>query len=156
MSWDSQGEGDWEVSVVVVAGQTARADFAAKGNLEAVGTVKTSPPGTIIDIDWSGVDKNLDTPDDVTFTSKVQSDQTFSLQNIPSGKYRVRTQSLRTVVSVGAAGATFENSALTFVVRVPTLPATGGSSQSNMIPWALVMIPAGAMLLLASRRRRTR
>ena len=155
MSWDSQGAVDWEVTVTVVAGQTARADFAARGNLEAVGTIKSAPPGTDVNIDWSGVDKNLDTPDDVTFVSKVQSDQTFSLENIPSGKYRVRSQSLRTVVSVGAAGATYENSSLTFVVRAPTLPATGTSSLPNMIPGALAMIPVGLLALLVSRRRRT-
>ena len=156
MSWDSQGAVDWEVTVTVIAGQTARADFAARGNLEAVGTIKSAPPGTDVNIDWSGVDKNLDTPDDVTFVSKVQSDQTFSLENIPSGKYRVRSQSLRTVVSVGVGGATYENSSLTFVVRAPTLPATGTSSLPNMIPGALVMVPLGALALLASRRRRTR
>jgi len=156
MSWDSQGAVDWEVTVTVVAGQTARADFAARGNLEAVGTIKSAPPGTDVNIDWSGVDKNLDTPDDVTFISKVQSDQTFSLENIPSGKYRVRSQSLRTVVSVGVGGATYENSSLTFVVRAPTLPATGTSSLPNMIPGALAMVPLGALALLASRRRRTR
>jgi hypothetical protein len=155
MSWDSQGAVDWEVTVSVVAGQTARADFAARGNLEAVGTIKSAPPGTDVNIDWSGVDKNLDTPDDVTFVSKVQSDQTFSLENIPSGKYRVRSQSLRTVVSVGAAGATYENSSLTFVVRAPTLPATGTSSLPNMIPVALAMIPVGLLALLVLRRRRT-
>ena len=156
MSWDSQGAVDWEVTVTVIAGQTARADFAARGNLEAVGTIKSAPPGTDVNIDWSGVDKNLDTPDDVTFVSKVQSDQTFSLENIPSGKYRVRSQSLRTVVSVGVGGATYENSSLTFVVRAPTLPATGTSSLPNMIPGALAMVPLGALALLASRRRRTR
>ena len=156
MSWDSQGAVNWEVTVTVVAGQTARADFAARGNLEATGTIQSVSPGTNINIDWSGVDKNLDTPDDVTFISTVKSDQTFTLKNIPSGKYRVRTQSLRTVVSVGAAGATYENSSLTFVVRAPTLPATGTSSLPNMIPGALAMIPVGALALLVSRRRRTR
>lgn len=156
MSSDSQGSVDWEVTVIVVAGQTARANFAARGNLEATGKIESVPPGTEVNVDWSGVDKNLDTVDDVTFTTKVKSDQTFELQNIPSGKYRVRAQAVRQVISVTTAGATFENTTLSFVARVPQLPATGSTSQSTMIPWALAMIPLGVLAVATSRRRRVR
>lgn len=156
ISWDSQGPIDWEGTVTVVAGQTARVSFAAKGNLEAAGKIMSVSPGTEVNVDWSGVDKNLDTVDDVTFTTSVKDDQTFALQNIPSGRYRVRAQSLRQVISVGSTGATFESATISFVVRLPELPSTGGTSQSTLIPWALLMIPSGIIGVAASRRRRSR
>jgi hypothetical protein len=153
-SWDSQGSNDWEADVTVVAGQTARADFAARGNLEAKGKIMSVSPGTAVNLDWSGVDKDLDTVDDVTFTATVKSDQTFELQNIPSGKFRVRAQSIRQVISVSTAGATFESPTISLIVRVPELPETGTSSLPSMITWALTMIPVGIIVIATSRRRR--
>ena len=153
-SWDSQGSNDWETDVTVVAGQTARADFAARGNLEAKGKIMSVSPGTAVNLDWSGVDKDLDTVDDVTFTATVKSDQTFELQNIPSGKFRVRAQSIRQVISVSTAGATFESPTISLIVRVPELPETGTSSLPSMITWALTMIPVGIIVIATSRRRR--
>lgn len=152
-SWDTQGTVDWVVTVTVVAGQTARADFAATGKIDVVGKLTNTPRGTDINIDWSGLDKELDTTDDVTFTTKVQNDQTFTVSNVPTGKYRVRAQSIRANIVVGASGATYESNALTFVARVPTLPETGSSLVPSMIPLSLALIPAGLIAVLWSRRR---
>jgi hypothetical protein len=152
-SWDTQGNVDWVVTVTVVAGQTARADFAATGKIDVVGKLAQTPTGTDVNIDWSGLDKELDTTDDVTFTTKVQSDKTFAVSNVPTGKYRVRAQSIRANIVVGASGATYESKALTFVARVPTLPETGSSLIPSMIPLSLALIPAGLIAVLWSRRR---
>ena len=152
-SWDTQGNVDWVVTVTVVAGQTARADFAATGKIDVVGKLAQTPTGTDVNIDWSGLDKELDTTDDVTFTTKVQSDKTFTVSNVPTGKYRVRAQSIRANIVVGASGATYESNALTFVARVPTLPETGSSLVPNMVPLSFALIPAGLIAVLWSRRR---
>lgn len=152
-SWDSQGNVDWVVVVTVVAGQTARADFAATGKIDVVGKMTQVPSGTDVNIDWSGLDKELDTTDDVTFTTKVQSDKTFTVSNVPTGKYRVRAQSIRANIVVGASGATYESSALSFIARVPTLPETGSSLMPNLVPMSLALIPAGLFAVLWSRRR---
>lgn len=153
-SWDSQGTVDWIVIVTVTAGQTAKADFAAVGKVDVVGKLSTAPTGTPVNIDWSGLDKELDTTDDVTFATTVKSDQTFAVSNVPTGKYRVRAQSLRANIVVGASGATYESKALSFIARVPTLPATGASTMSTMIPLALALIPTGLLAVLWTRRRR--
>jgi hypothetical protein len=152
-SWDTQGAVDWVVTVTVVAGQTARADFAATGKIDVVGKLAQTPTGTDVNIDWSGLDKELDTTDDVTFTAKVQSDKTFSVSNVPTGKYRVRAQSIRANIVVGASGATYESNSLTFIARIPTLPETGSSLVPNMVPLSFALIPAGLIAVLWSRRR---
>jgi hypothetical protein len=152
-SWDSHGNVDWVVLVTVVAGQTARADFAATGKIDVVGKLAQVPTGTDVNIDWSGLDKELDTTDDVTYTTKVQSDKTFTVSNVPTGKYRVRAQSVRANIVVGASGATYESNTLTFVARVPTLPETGSSLVPNMVPLSFALIPAGLIAVLWSRRR---
>lgn len=152
-SWDSQGSDDWIVVVTVVAGQVAKADFAAVGKVDVVGKLSNMPKGTPVDIDWSGLDKELDTTDDVTFSTTVKSDETFTVSNVPTGKYRVRAQSVRANIVIGTSGATYESSKLSFIARVPTLPATG-SSMSQMIPIAMALIPSGLLAMMWSRRRR--
>jgi hypothetical protein len=154
-SWDSQGNVDWVVTVTVIAGQVARADFAATGKIDVVGSLSNTPAGTPVNIDWGGLDKELDTIDDVTFATSVKTDRTFTVSNIPTGKYRVRALSMRANIVVGASGATYEGNGLTFVARVPTLPDTGSSSTPMMVPMALAMIPAGVLAMWwAGRRRR--
>lgn len=152
-SWDSQGTVDWVVVVAVTVGQTATADFAAVGKVDVVGKLSNMPKGTPVDIDWSGLDKELDTTDDVTFSTTVKSDETFTVSNVPTGKYRVRAQSVRANIVIGTNGATYESSKLTFVARVPTLPATG-SSTSQLVPLAMALIPSGLLAMMWSRRRR--
>lgn len=153
-SWDSQGTVDWVVVVTVTAGQTAKADFAAVGKIDVVGKLASAPTGTPVNIDWSGLDKELDTTDDVTFATTVKSDQTFAVSNVPTGKYRVRAQSLRANIVVGASGATYESKNLSFIARVPTLPETGSSAMSSMVPLSLALIPTGLLAVLWTRRRR--
>ena len=152
-SWDSQGSEDWIVVVTVVAGQVAKADFAAIGKVDVVGRLTNMPTGTPVDIDWSGLDKELDTTDDVTFSTTVKSDKTFTVSNVPTGKYRVRAQSVRANIAIGSSGATYESEKLTFVARVPTLPVTG-SSTSQMLPIAMALLPSGLLAMMWSRRRR--
>ena len=153
-SWDSQGSVDWVVVVTVVAGQTAKADFAATGKIDVVGKLSSGSRGTPVAIDWSGLDKELDTTDDVTFATTVNADQTFTISNVPTGKYRVRAMSLRTSIVVGSSGATYEGNGLTFIARVPTLPETGSSLMPSMVPFALALIPSGVLAMWWSRRRR--
>ena len=159
ISWDSQGTADWKVTVTVVAGQTAQANYAARGDITATGRSQSLRPGTDVNIDWSGVDKELDTTDDVTFTAKVDDQNTFTVRALPTGRYRVRAQALREVITIGTAGATFSNSRLSMTARpaasiAATLPETGSSSPLMMLPAALAMIPLGLVAMGASRRRR--
>jgi hypothetical protein len=78
---------------------------------------------------------------------------------MPTGKIRVRASSIRQVITLGAAGATFTSSDLSITARSSaakgsSLPATGSSSPSTLLPIALLMIPAGVAAVAMSRRRR--
>ncbi len=154
ISWDSQGTSDWVAVVTVVSGQTARADFAAIGNVEVVGRVRNLPPGTDVNIDWSGVDKELDTQDDVTYTTKLSTNRSFGIQSIPTGKYRVRIQSARVNLTVNSAGATYDNGNISIVARAAVIPATGASLPSTMLPLSLALVASGALVMWMTRRRR--
>ena len=153
-SWDSQGSTDWVVTVTVVAGKTARADFAAVGKVDVVGKLSNTPPGSEVELEWSGLDKELDTNDDSSYITKLNSDQTFTVQNVPTGKYRVRAQSVRVNLVIGATGATYKNGPVSVVAAVATLPETGTSSTLRLMPAVMALIPLGLFATLWSRRRR--
>lgn len=153
-SWDSQGSVDWVVVVTVVAGKTARADFAATGKVDIVGKLSNTPPGSEVEVEWSGVDKELDTNDDSSYITKLSNDQTFTIENVPTGTYRVRAQSVRASFVVGATGTTYKSDSVTVTARVGSLPETGTSSGSRIIPVSMVLVPLGMLALMWSRRRR--
>ncbi len=154
ISWDSQGNSDWVAVVTVVSGQTAKADFAAIGNVEVVGQARNVPPGTEVNVDWSGIDKELDTPDDVTYTTKLSTNRTFEIQSVPTGKYRVRIQSARVNLTVNSAGATYDNGNISIVAKAAVIPATGLSLPSTMLPLSLALVSSGALVMWMTRRRR--
>lgn len=153
-TWDSQGSVDWIVTVTVVVGQTARADFAANGTMNVIGRLSTPPRGTPLEVDWSGLDDDLDTPDDQTYLPPVNSDGSFTITNVPTGRYRVRTQSVRANFTVTAAGSTYNSASISVEARPAVLPTTGTSSTPRIIPVAFILLPLGFIAALTSRRRR--
>jgi hypothetical protein len=155
-TWDTQGSADWEVVVNVVAGQTARADYAAVGSIDVIGNLTLDPNENPkpVELDWSGIDKKLDTPDDQTFKPTVNRNGSFTVSNVPTGTYRVRSQSLRVNLAVTSAGTTYNSSKITIQVRPDILPATGQRSMREMYSIAVLLVLAGAVLVSRRRLRR--
>ncbi len=149
---------DWKAKTTVPINGLGIADFAGAG--DSALKVEVEIPAacvksTSVEINWAGYDLKLGTSDDATFFVPL-SDREATIKRIPYGAYSI-TPICTSGVKLAAEQVVLEKKQTqALVVRAGILPATGSSSQSNMIPWALAMIPAGAMLLLASRRRRTR
>lgn len=159
-SWDSQGNVDWQVTVTVVISQTAVAKFAGVGTTNVQGSVPNATTQAVVRSEWDGVDNTSGTNDDVVFETKTTTNDTFTYNNIPAGKYRVRATSIsgREIASasvrVSSAGATFKSSDITFVAKAATLPATGSQSAFSPLWWALALVVGGSGLLGTTRRSR--
>jgi LPXTG-motif cell wall-anchored protein len=159
-SWDSQGIADWEVSVTVVNSQTVTAQFAGIGSTNVEGSIPTARSQSVVRAQWDGIDDASGTSDDVVFEAKVSNDSSFSYENIPTGKYKVRAFSVsgREIVSasirVDNAGATYRSKEFTFIAKGVELPATGSTQILNATVSAFLFCLLGTGVVSTVRRRR--
>jgi LPXTG-motif cell wall-anchored protein len=159
-TWDSQGIADWQVSVTVVNSQTATAQFAGIGSTNVEGSIPTAGPQSVVRAQWDGIDDVTGTNDDVLFEAKVDKDNSFSYENIPTGKYRVRAFSVsgREIVAasirVNNAGATYRSKEFTFIAKGVELPATGTTQLFSATVSGMLFCLLGVGVTATVRRRR--
>lgn len=169
--WDSDGTGDWTVSVTVPVG-TATADLAAVGAGAVNGQVyfastQQGVAAAQVRCAWSGVDGVLGTADDGVFTVDAGVDGAFTLANAPYGTYSCAgvdpvtgapSAPVRAYVEqpdpapirmpIGAPGP--------HTVPVQVLPRAGaGTSTLFKVAWSLMVAGLGVQWVLRSRVRRT-
>ena len=149
---------DWTAKATVPINGQGIADFAGAGDSALKVSIEIPAAcvkSTSVEIKWAGYDLKLGTSDDAVFTVPV-SDREATIKRIPYGAYSI-TPICTSGVKLAAEQVVLEKKKTQEIVLVAgILPATGTSTVPGTLPWALAMIPAGAMLLLASRRRRTR
>ena len=159
-SWDSQGIADWQVSVTVVNSQTASAQFAGIGSTNVEGSIPTARSRSVVRAQWDGIDDASGTSDDVVFEAKVDNDNSFSYENIPTGKYRVRAFSVAgreiasASINVNNTGATYRSQEFTFVAKGAELPETGANQMLNAAVSAFLLCIFGTGFTTTVRRRR--
>jgi hypothetical protein len=166
-SWDSDGNTDWTVTVVVVANQTKRGDLAGVGEAGFLGLVTNgtdgSPtPGAEVTASWAGFDKKVGTTDDVEFQTKANSKGVYTLAGVPIGKFEVeavdpvtKAVSKQEVTLTAAAIKPENRPRIVFAVVPKDLPATG-SDNGWALQIALVLLGVGAVTVATPRVRRRR
>lgn len=142
--YDSDGTDDWKSTSTVVAGTYAKEFYAAAGT-----AVIQIPDGKAseVTVKWAGPDNKLDTQDDVVFVAKRTSG-VVRAAGLPAGKYAISSTgsfSGAFVTATAVAGKTVTAS-------IATLAATGSSSTSTLVVTALLMLLAGALVLVSRRR----
>ena len=166
-SWDSSGGAEWNVPVIVRVASITNANFAATAAGATSGEVTSStarivPAKSTVECIWSGVDEELGTPDDVTFTATVNADGTYELTSIPAGRFScaavdaksgvktaARTVQVNAVVKA-AAGAASPTAILHFDANLPQT----GINVSLLSLWAWALVVTGTALAVTGRRRR--
>lgn len=170
-SSDSDGSGDWIVTVTVKANETATAEYAAVGTAKTGGTaVRVSGKSTNvianakITCTWAGADGELGTDDDVDFSTTAADDGTYLIKGIPTGAYECVAKDPATGkttttdgVKVTAASAAKSDAAVkTALLKISgtatSLPATGSRPVAPMV-LAFFLLISGAFVLNRSRRR---
>ena len=167
-SWDSDGNTDWTVNVVVVANETKRGDLAGIGEAGFLGQVTNGPdgsptPGAEVTALWAGFDKKIGTTDDVSFKTKANSKGQYSLNGVPIGKFAVeaidpvtKAASRQSVTLTKAAINPANRPRITFAVVPKNLPATGGNNGwALQLSFALLGV-GGIWMALPRLRRRVR
>lgn len=170
-SWDTDGQLDWQVAVVV-GGADVTADFATTPTGGLMGTatnrVTGAPvPNAEIDCTWAGLDGVPGTADDVSFSTAAGADGSYSLGALPPGSFActavdpvtkeqavfdavvLATSVSRANVELGAVGGA--STARPRVAAGP-LPRTGLDPRRAVYP-GLALIVAGCVLVTLGRRR---
>jgi hypothetical protein len=114
-----------------------------------------------LQIYWQGVDQKMGTDDDVTIVTRTDNDGNYSVDNLPTGLYRVF--GVEQTINCTLSQEQLSDFSITKTVRTnvaldakyATLPGTGTDSQRG-INYALFLLLCGAVLLLTTRRRRVR
>jgi len=176
-SWDSTGNRDWQVSVTVLARQTARGDFAAIGDVQVLANLSQEECDALgdsgdISMNWAGFDQSAGNSDDASFPSALNDNCSFEVTGVPTGKYSLTATNPTTGKQVSLSKFTIprgtaqvavtvgKNTADVKVIAVKTaaiLPATGSSTQTALqYAWAMVVIGFVFTVqpLFAGRRRR--
>jgi large repetitive protein len=108
---------------------------------------------------WNGVDQKMDTDDDVMITTRTDKDGNYTVENLPTGTYRVL--GIERSINCTLSQAELRDFSIVKTVRtnVPfdarfaRLPETGAGSR-RALHHALALLLSGAVLLIGSRRRR--
>lgn len=169
-SSDSDGSGDWIVTVTVTAGGTATAEYAAVGSAKTGGkAVRTAGgvtkviPNAKVTCTWAGPDGKLGTDDDADFSTTAAADGTYLLKGIPTGEYdciatdpktgeETSTDGVKvTAASAKKSDAAVKTALLKITGTATTLPATGNGS--GMVAWFAVFALLCGLSLMAVRRR---
>lgn len=176
-SWDSTGNTDWQVSVTVLARQTARGDFAAIGDVQVLTNLSPEECDALgdssdISMDWAGFDQSVGNSDDASFASSLNDNCSFEVTGVPTGKYSLTATNPTTGKQVSLSKFTIPRGAARVevtvgkktadvkVIAVKTaaiLPATGSSTQTALqYAWAMVVIGFALIVMPMFARRRRR
>jgi hypothetical protein len=169
----SSGLGSTGVDVSVEAGSETPGDISAVGTAVATTLMwdptRSSPIAEAkVTCTWNGVDGKAGTDDEVTFTGSTGPDGVMHLKNVPAGGYMCRGTNTASgnrsalVPMTVAKSASIPNTVSTktqATVRIEI--ASGGlvltgTNPERTVTAAMLLLMAGVMLSLTSRRRRRR
>lgn len=160
-SWDSSGNSDWMVTVVVYANKTSRGDFAAIGTVATSGCVAGSMSNSTLDASWAGFDGILGTSDDAVFGTDLGSDCEFDLSGLPTGSFKVEAKTASGKVFASSAlrisknSSVFKSGAIKMTIRiVQVLPETGTQKLQTWMLGSFAMLVGGSAISVFARRRR--
>lgn len=175
-SWDSTGNTDWSIPVVVAANEAAVADFAAAGSGAMSGTVvfdnnEIIPNAQVMCI-WEGMDGILPSDDDVKFYFTSDANGNFTIEGIPGGQFNcegkdpnsMKTSAVLSVAVDQNSGTPAEAELVvaTETVNVPSEAAASnqeplvhtGSNMQDPLALSTILIAAGAFMVGLRRRVR--
>lgn len=184
-SWDSTGDMDWTVPVILAANESAVADFATAGTASMEGKVVFDNneiiPNAQVMCTWEGMDAILPSDDDVVFYFTTDENGNFLAEGIPGGQFvcegrdpnsgktssplNVEVDQTSNVPAAAEMVVPTENAPApetpkTETAAVSTEPlAYTGSKTFEMMYVSLIMTLSGAVFVIVSfipKRRKTR
>ena len=175
-SWDSTGDMDWTVPLVLAANEEAVANFATAGTGSMQGKVVFDNneviPNAQVMCTWEGMDGILPSGDDVTFYFTTDADGNFLAEGIPGGQFTCEgkdpnSEKTSSPVTVAVDQTDPEPAAAELVVpTITTTPAKPKLAFTGSNVTDMIVIASGSLILglimtlvhffmLGRRRRKT-